>query len=109
MPLAAVSGAFGEPLPTASPAHPTNLTPPLQTHSTLQDCEDAAKWAGHEVIAEALLHPGASWTHLRCFNRELPPLDSLAQLDGVLISGSHYSAYEGGKEKRSAACSVMRL
>lgn len=81
----------------------------LQTHSCPQDCEDAAKWAGHEVIAEALLHPGASWTHYRCFNRELPPLDSLAQLDGVLISGSHYSAYEGGRETFSVVRSVMRL
>ncbi|KAI7844378.1 hypothetical protein COHA_002176 [Chlorella ohadii] len=58
------------------------------------DCEDAAKWAGHEVIAEALLHSGASWQHFRCFDSQLPPLDSLAHLDGVLISGSHYSAYE---------------
>lgn len=68
-----------------------------------QDCEDAAKWAGHEAIAEGLLHPGASWRHYRCFKRELPPLDSLAQLDGVLISGSHYSAYEG-KRKGRAQC-----
>ena len=78
--------------------HRTHHTPPRpspRTHSPTQDCEDAAKWAGHEAIAEALLHPGASWQHFRCFNRELPPLDSLSQLDGVLISGSHYSAYEG--------------
>lgn len=71
------------------------------------DCEDAPKWAGHEAIAFTLLHPGAQWTHYRCWADERPPLDSLAQLDGVLISGSHYSAYEG--ERRGEALCTTGL
>ncbi|KAL4425807.1 hypothetical protein ABPG75_009823 [Micractinium tetrahymenae] len=58
------------------------------------DCEDAEKWRGHEEMAHSILQPGASWEHYRCFNRELPPLEGLAdRFDGLLISGSHYSAY----------------
>ena len=60
------------------------------------DCEDAAKWAGHEATAFQLLQPGAQWTHYRCYQGELPPLEGLSErIRGVLISGSHYSVYEG--------------
>lgn len=57
---------------------------------------NAGTAAGHEQGAYALLHPGAEWEHYRCFNRELPPLEGLAdRFHGVLVSGSHYSSYEG--------------
>jgi hypothetical protein len=38
-----------------------------------------------------------SLASLQCYNHELPAIEGLSQrLDGILISGSHYSAYEGG-------------
>lgn len=64
-------------------------------HYAYLDCEDAQKWAGHERIAYSLLHPGATWEHFRLYRGELPALESLGRFTGVLISGSHYSAYEG--------------
>lgn len=131
----------------------------------LLDCEDAAKWAGHEQVREggatglphaadggvppahpgpgsvlggpvlgrhgaptplgvheapppahpcplharqlshALLHPGASWEHYRCFAGQLPPLEGLAErCDGCVITGSHYSVYEGKRQESIRGC-----
>lgn len=40
-------------------------------------------------------------TRMQCYNGELPPLEGLSDcFDGIFISGSHYSAYEGKRRCR---------
>lgn len=55
------------------------------------DCEDAPKWAGHEKLwIDALAGDDASWSVARAWAGELPPAD----IDGVVITGSHYSVLD---------------
>jgi GMP synthase-like glutamine amidotransferase len=55
------------------------------------DCEDAPKWAGHERLwVDALAIEGDTWQVARAYAGELPN----AQLDGVVITGSHYSVVD---------------
>ena len=42
---------------------------------------------------------------LQCYNHELPAIEGLSErFEGILISGSHYSAYEGGARLRGSIC-----
>jgi GMP synthase-like glutamine amidotransferase len=56
------------------------------------DCEDAPKWAGHERLwIDGLQRPAdPPWRVYRAFAGEVPDED----VDGVVITGSHYSVLD---------------
>jgi hypothetical protein len=52
------------------------------------DCEDAAKWVGHESIwVAAYGRPGEHWEHFRAWAHELPDLAELDTYQGMVITG----------------------